>query len=188
MDFAQNCLFTAFCRSLSTDFDSAYDSKDWRLFIDSSKRSLKCVLLHNGNKYGSIPIGHSVQIKEKYDNIKTVLERLQYHVHGWLICVDLKMANFLLGQQGGCTKYPCFLCYWDSTATADHWVKKKKWPPRHSLTPGDKNIITDRLVYRKNIVFPPLHIKLGVMKQFVKALDHSGDCFRYIIMFNLSKS
>lgn len=27
-----------------------YDPNHWRLFIDSSKRSLKCVLLHNGNK------------------------------------------------------------------------------------------------------------------------------------------
>ena len=36
----------------------AYNPEDWRLFIDISKRSLKCVLLHNGNKYGSIPIGH----------------------------------------------------------------------------------------------------------------------------------
>ena len=26
-----------------------YDPRDWRLFIDSCKRSLKCVLLHNGN-------------------------------------------------------------------------------------------------------------------------------------------
>jgi len=26
-----------------------YDPKDWRLFIDSCKRSLKCVLHHNGN-------------------------------------------------------------------------------------------------------------------------------------------
>ena len=29
---------------------SAYHSNDWRLFIDSSKRSLKCVLLHNDNQ------------------------------------------------------------------------------------------------------------------------------------------
>ena len=35
-----------------------YHSCEWRLFIDSSKRSLKCVLLHNGNIYGSIPIGY----------------------------------------------------------------------------------------------------------------------------------
>ena len=31
----------------------------WRLFIDSSKRSLKAVLLHIGNKKPSIPIAHS---------------------------------------------------------------------------------------------------------------------------------
>ena len=120
-------------------------------FIDKSKRSLKCVLLHNGKKYVSIPIGHFVQIKQEYDNIKTVLEWLQYHVHGLLICVDLKMVNFLLRQEGT-QNSPVFFCYWDSTATADHWVKKK-WPPRHSLTPGDMNIINDTLVDRKIIVF-----------------------------------
>ena len=100
-------------------------SNNWRLFIDSSKRSLKCVLLHNGNQYGSIPIGHSVSLKENYKNIKVVLERLKYCVHQWLICVDLKMVNFLLGQQGGHTKYPCFLCYWDSKANEEHWARKE---------------------------------------------------------------
>ena len=30
------------------------------------------------------------------------------------------------------------------------------------------------------IVFPPLHLKLGLMKQLVKALDKDGDCFQYI--------
>ncbi|KAK4878970.1 hypothetical protein RN001_007116 [Aquatica leii] len=45
---------------------SEYTPDEWRLFIDSSRRSLKCVLLHNGNKYGSIPIGHSTSMKEEY--------------------------------------------------------------------------------------------------------------------------
>ena len=35
-----------------------YNPQDWRLFIDSFKKSLKCVLLHNGNLYGSVPLGH----------------------------------------------------------------------------------------------------------------------------------
>ena len=118
---------------------SAYRSNDWRLFIDSSKRSIKCVLLHNGNQYGSIPIGHSVILKENYENIKVVLERLKYCVYQWLIRVDLKMVNFLLGQQGGHTKYPCFLCYWDSRANKEHWVRKE-WPPRNTIKPGEKNI------------------------------------------------
>src|SRR6201990_1292768 len=89
------------------------------------------------------------------------------------------MVNFLLGQQGRCTKYPCFLCYWDSRAAAEHWVKKE-WPQRQSLASGDKNVINDPLVDRKNFVFPPLHLKLGLMKQFFRALDHSGECFSWL--------
>jgi len=41
-----------------------YNAEEWRLFIDSSKRSLKGVLLNNGNKYASIPVAHSVHLKE----------------------------------------------------------------------------------------------------------------------------
>jgi len=36
---------------------------DWRLFIDSSKLSLKAVLLHNGNTLPSIAVGHSVHVR-----------------------------------------------------------------------------------------------------------------------------
>ena len=38
-----------------------YDPNQWWVFIDSSKRSLKVVLLDNGNKFGYIPIGHPVK-------------------------------------------------------------------------------------------------------------------------------
>ena len=85
----------------------------------------------------------------------------------------------MLGQQGGYTKHPCFLCYWDSRATDQHWVKKD-WPSRQDLAVGDKNIINEPLVNRDRIILPPLYIKLGLMKQFVKALDKDGDCFNYI--------
>ena len=53
-----------------------YDPNDWRLFIDSCKRSLKCVLLHNGNDFGCIPLGRSTTLKEKYSVIKFVLEKI----------------------------------------------------------------------------------------------------------------
>ena len=85
-----------------------YDVNSWLLFIDSSKRSLKCVLLHSTNEYASIPIGHLTTLKEKYGPIKHVLEYKKYDQHNWKICVDLKMVNFLLGQQSGYRKYPCF--------------------------------------------------------------------------------
>ena len=102
-----------------------YRYQDWRQFIDSSERSLKCVLLHNENQCALVPIGHSTKLKEKYNNIKRVLEKLKYHEHQWLICVDFKMTNFLLGQQSGYTKYPCFMCLWNSRARDVYWEKKE---------------------------------------------------------------
>ena len=58
-----------------------YDPNSWRLFMDSSKRSLKYVLLHSTNKYASIPTGHSTTLKEKYDPIKKVMEKIKYLDH-----------------------------------------------------------------------------------------------------------
>ena len=136
-------------------------------------------LIDNRNIYGCIPIGHSVTMKEEYGNSKLIVERLKYSDHQWLICVDLKMVNFLLGQHGGYTKYPCFLCYWDSRADKNQWVRKE-WLSRHRLIPGEKNVINEPLVDRKNIILPPLHIKLVIRNSFIKALDRDGNCFHYI--------
>ena len=48
-------------------------------FIDCSKRILKCALLHNTNKYASIPIGNSTTLKERYEPKKQVLECINYN-------------------------------------------------------------------------------------------------------------
>lgn len=156
-----------------------YQADEWRLFIDSSKRSLKCVLLDIGNKYAAVPIAHSTKLKEEYETVRLVLEKLKYQEHQWVLCVDLKMVNFLLGQQGGYTKFPCFICLWDSRAKQNHWIKKE-WPLRENMVVGKLNVINPPLVSRDRIILPPLHIKLGLMKQFVKALDKNGACFAYI--------
>ena len=52
-------------------------TSDRRLFIDSSSRSLKTVLLRNTNKCPSIPLDHSVQMKENYENVKILLSALK---------------------------------------------------------------------------------------------------------------
>lgn len=156
-----------------------YKANDWRLFIDSSKRSLKGVLLHNGNKYASIPIAYSTCIKEQYQEIAALLPKIKYSEHKWVICVDLKMLNFLLGQQSGHTKYPCFMCLWDSRAKSRHWTQKH-WPVRDALVVGEQNVINEPLVSREKIILPPLHIKLGLIKQYVKALDKKSQCFQFI--------
>ena len=48
------------------------------------------------------------------------------------------------------------------------------------MKPGEQNIVNDPLVDWKNNILPLLHIKLGLMKQLVKALNRSEDCFGYI--------
>ena len=104
----------------------------------------------------------------------------KYHEHNWIICVDLKMVNFLLGQQKDFTKFPYFLCMWDSQARDRHWVQKDL-PIHDTLEAGMPNIIQDPIVNRDKIIFPLLHIKLGLMKQFVKTLETKGECFQHII-------
>ena len=88
-----------------------YDATEWKVFIDSSNKSLKTVLLNNGNKFSSIPGGHSFEMKEPRKSMELLLSALTYQEHKWLICGDLKVAGTILGLQGGYTKYPCFLCY-----------------------------------------------------------------------------
>jgi hypothetical protein len=83
---------------LMQKFGVEYKVNEWRLLIDSSKRSLKAVLLHNGNYYASLAIGHSVHLKESYENLELVLTKIGYTTHDWMICGDLKVLCMLLGQ------------------------------------------------------------------------------------------
>ena len=48
------------------------------------------------------------------------------------------------------------------------------------MQPGKLNVIRQPLVEPAKVLLPPLHIKLGLVKQFVKALDHGGDAFQEI--------
>ncbi|GFX99066.1 uncharacterized protein TNCV_4810141 [Trichonephila clavipes] len=92
-----------------------------------------------------------------------------------------------LVSKSGYTKFPCFLWEWDSRDRKQHYVKQA-WPIRKDLIPGVKNVERQSLVDPKKILFAPLHIKLGLMKQFVKALDKEGECFKYLceLCFGLS--
>ena len=50
---------------------------------------------------------------------------------------------------------------------------------RTKLKPGDKNVIANPLVLIDKLIFPPLHIKPGKMKQLAKVFDKKGKCFEY---------
>lgn len=85
----------------------------------------------------------------------------------------------VLGLQGGYTKFPCFLCLWDSRADEQHYIQHD-WPSRSGLAPGSHNVVAHALVNPENILLPPLHIKLGLFKNFVKALDRKSKAFNFL--------
>ncbi|XP_061430119.1 uncharacterized protein LOC133356558 [Lethenteron reissneri] len=157
----------------------AYNQNEWRLFIDNSSRSLKAVLLHNGNKYPSLPLAHSVHLKEDYSSIKTLLDALKYDENSWEVIGDFKMVAFLMGLQGGFTKFLCFLCLWDSRDTKAHY-HRRDWPQWTEFSMGRNNVKWEPLVDPRTVLMPPLCIKLGLMKQFVRAVHKESAACKYI--------
>ncbi|KAI6652464.1 hypothetical protein LOD99_7478 [Oopsacas minuta] len=85
-------------------------------------------------------------------------------------------------MQPGYTRYCCFLYEWDSRARQSHYIVKE-WPLQYQLTAGVKSVSCQSLVYLEKILLPPLHIKLGLMKNFVKAIveyNKEGEDFKYL--------
>lgn len=71
--------------------------KEWRLFIDASKTSLKAVLLHNGNVLPLILVAQTAHMQETYDNMEQLLRCINYDQHNWQLCRDLKVVAILQG-------------------------------------------------------------------------------------------
>ena len=61
------------------------------------------------------------------------------------VCVDLKVISMILRQQ------------------AKHW--NQKVCPKRTLKVGEKNVHFEPMIDPKKVLLPPLHIKLGMMKQ-----------------------
>jgi len=58
--------------------------------------------------------------------------------------------------------------------------EERDWPQRKSLKVGEKNVQHPALAEWHRIVLPPLHIKLSLMKNFIKAMDRTGSAFKYL--------
>jgi len=156
-----------YCRVIEGLFQAtgiSCNPSEWRLFIDSSSRSLKAVLLCNTNKGFSIPLAHLVHTKGEYQNVKILLCALWYDYYIWEVIGDLKMVVFLVGIQRGFTKFQCYPCLLDSRNTALHY-KKRNWPPRTSCGKETHNVKRQPLIDAAKMLMPPLNIKLGLIKQ-----------------------
>ena len=98
---------------------------------------------------------------------------INYDKFKWQICGNLKVIG--LGLQQGFTKYCCFICELDSRARSLH-CSRKYWPARKSLEPGTY-VENQPLVEPSKILLPSMHLKLGLMKNSVKATNQEEAAF-----------
>ena len=80
VDEANTCTYSHDIPGLVKKLGMDYIAGDWRLFIDGSVTSLKAVLLHKKNKKPCIPLGFSTTMKETYETLGEILEKLKYNV------------------------------------------------------------------------------------------------------------
>ena len=111
--------------------------------------------------------------------MQQILKLINYTTYKWNICGDLKVVALLLGLQLGYTKHMCFLCLWNSRDDSNHY-KIKQWPSREEHTVGRYNVQHEALIDPLKVYLPPLHIKLGLMKNLVMAMNCSGNAFQYL--------
>ena len=55
-----------------------------------------------------------------------------------------------------------------------------QWELQEALTASRFNVKHVPLADLENVLLPPLHIKLGLMKCFIRAMDHQGSGFKYL--------
>lgn len=122
---------------LMTELGISHVPMEWRLFIDSSKVSLKAVLLSNGNQKPSIPVTHACR-KERHmeGSMDTIFTAIQYDQFGWSICSDLEVISLLLGLQSGFTKFFFFVCGTVGTSEYYEWTD---WPKQEVFIPGENS-------------------------------------------------
>lgn len=118
-------------------------------------------------------------MKETYDNLALVIDLINYSKHEWEVCSDLKVVAIILGLQSRYTKYMCFLCLWDSRDRKSHYVRKD-WPRRQNVVIGKNNVKNMPLVDPENFIPPPLHLKLGLIKNFAKRMGKDGPALLHL--------
>jgi hypothetical protein len=87
-----------------------YNPDQWRLFIVSSKASLKVVLHRNGNRFPSVPLAHTANMTESYESMKLLLGRIQYDEFKRKLCCDLEVVALLASRTRRNTSFSWYSC------------------------------------------------------------------------------
>jgi hypothetical protein len=100
--------------------------------------------------------------------VKLLLEEIQYEKYNWNICGDLKV--FL-----SCLATKCFVAFCVSGIVGRQKIisSKNSVLNENCLIPGQKNVLNTPLINREKVYLPPLHTKLGLIKNSIKAVDQN---------------
>ena len=113
--------------------------------------------------------------------------KTDYKIQKWFTCGDFKVIGILLGLQSGHMKYCSFLCTRESRAPYQHY-NDEFWPVRETLEPGKMKVAQKSLmVDPKKIFSPELHMKLGIVKNFIETLNKNGEAGLFILKNNFFK-
>ena len=84
------------------------------------------MLLREGNNFPSVLLGHTAKMEDSYENMKLLLEEIQYEKYNRNFRGGCKVIDVLLGLQVGYTKFCCFLCGWDIRDRKLHYIQHPK--------------------------------------------------------------
>lgn len=128
-----------------------------------------------------VVIGYSQSLKEDQANFKTILRLIEYEKHQWSVCSDCKVLSLLACIKGGNANYSCFLCafYANKKGATDHYVIRDWGPKDQMVTEQAKKGV--QLVPLEKLLFPPLHIQLGLVNIFLQTLERNSEAWEHII-------
>lgn len=95
-----------------------YKRKGFALFFSQEDNVVFCKAMTSGKKWVFLNILPMINAYLLTSQSEVCVVQYQLATqrkrkdHRWMICVDLKIVNFLLGQQSGYTKYLCYLFLW----------------------------------------------------------------------------
>ncbi|KAF2350078.1 hypothetical protein FHG87_019166 [Trinorchestia longiramus] len=89
------------------------------------------------------------------------------------------MMGVLMRLQGAFAKFPCRLCFCDSRDTVVYH-HKWEWQQRAEFSVWNNIVNWEPLMEPRKVLFPPLHFKLSILKQFVRAPDKESAAFGYL--------
>ena len=88
----------------------------------------------------------------------------------------MKVVALLNRLKTAYTKFIYLLGKWDSMAKSGYYLHSE-FLPWKTMMPGYHYVIYHLLVKKEKIILPAFNIKLGLMKQFAKALKQTKSCF-----------